>query len=65
MAAARLTDIAGRDLAAEALRLHPRLKILLSDRYGAHGGTDDYPVLRKPYRFGAFIHALREQLLSS
>jgi CheY-like chemotaxis protein len=58
---ARLPDMSGRELVAAALRMHPGLKVLLSDRFGTPPGG--YPTLSKPYRFGPFIHAVREILM--
>ncbi len=55
----------GRDLAREARKLRPNLKILLTTGYAekaAAGSGDDWPILRKPYRRQELALRLRSVL---
>jgi len=55
----------GRDLAREARKLLPNLKILLTTGYAekaAAGSGDDWPILRKPYRRQELALRLRSVL---
>ena len=61
--AARLADTTGSRLADTVRRIHPEARVLMSVRFGGEEDAKGYPVLRKPYRFGPFIHAVREQLI--
>jgi DNA-binding response OmpR family regulator len=61
--ASRLADTAGIRLADMVRRIHPEASVLMSVGFGGEADADGYPVLRKPYRFGPFIRAVREQLI--
>jgi CheY-like chemotaxis protein len=63
-----LTDVVmpqmnGVELAGAAHALRPELKVLLSTGYASDRiapSTQDWPVLRKPYRLGELDHAIRQ-----
>jgi len=59
--------LSGLDLARQAQRLYPGLRIVLTSGYSAELAREEeavagLPILRKPYRLGDLVHTLREVL---
>lgn len=54
----------GTELAEEARKMHPDLKVLLSSGFSAQhvGGSIQFPLLRKPYRKERLAQAIRQAL---
>jgi len=63
VAAARLADTSGGRLAEAVRRIHPEARVLMGVGFGGEADAEGYPTIRKPYRFGPFIRAVREQLI--